>query len=325
MSKNIKIFLVAVLVSLPLWWEINLLKKNLENFFFLEQTKDIYLRSQIAKPPIDYYSFKPIRDWKIKDLKISARSAISVEVTTDNKQKILFKKASDKRLPIASLSKLMVAMVVSESNYNLDDKVKITKEMVDQEGDSGHLRVGEVLTVKDLLDLALIESSNDAAYALASEHDRMKQENFIDLMNLTGKALGLKNTYFVNPTGLDPDNPSQISNYSTAGDLVKLTESLLKKPLILSILSTPELDLYSLNGIHHKLKTTNELMREDLSWSNLIVGGKTGWTPKAKGCLLLILKSPRGKGYLINIILGSENRFEEMKKLTNWVLSAYKW
>lgn len=328
MSIGFKIFLVVFLVSLPLFWGINLLERNLEEFFFWQKmAKDPkILAAQINQEILEQKlrNLKPIRDQTIKDLEIEARSAISVLVDLSNPNqtsRILFEKNSQEKLPIASLTKLMTAYLVLE-NYNLEEIVEISKRAVEQEGEFGNLKIGEKFKIKDLLYLLLIESSNDAAYALA---EVIGENGFVQLMNLEAKNLELKNTYFVNPTGLDPDLPSDPQNLSTARDLIKLIKVLLNKPLLWEMLSLPKFDLYSPDGIfHHQLKNTNELLVEG-SFKTKIIGGKTGWTPEALGCLVLVLEAPKSKGLLINIILGSKNRFQEMKNLINWLYRAYKW
>jgi D-alanyl-D-alanine carboxypeptidase len=160
----------------------------------------------------------------------------------------------------------------------------------------------------------LIESSNDAAYCLSGI---MGQDDFVALMNLESKTLGLSNTYFVDSSGLNS------GSYSTAKDLVVLTKHLLNKyPLIWEIIKFKEYDLYLDNGeFHHRLISTNKLLGEIPE----VVGGKTGWTKEAQGTFLVLQKSPKKDNYLINVVLGSFDRLEEMKKIINWINIAYQW
>ena len=333
---NIKIFIVAFLVSLPFWCGINILEKNLgEIFYWQEITQNPQLlTAQLSQQILEekLRDSKPFKKPSIENLEIQAKAGISVHANQEqNKERILFKKNSGKKLPIASLSKLMTAYAALE-HYNLEETIIISKEAVNQEGNFGKLNPGDKLRVKDLLYIILMESSNDAAYALA---EAAGQEGFIALMNLEAKKMGLHETKFFNPTGLDPDNLSEQGNYSTCEDLVKFIAELLKKPLIWEILSLPEFDLYLPNGtFHHQLENTNELLKpaglateenQQPKWSPKIIGGKTGWTPEARGCLILVLQAPKQSGYLINVILGSQDRFEEMKKLTDWVYQSHKW
>jgi D-alanyl-D-alanine carboxypeptidase len=292
MSNKLKIFLISFLISSPIWWGTNIAQKELEDFFFSElyiETPRVFT-AQVAPQPK-----------AVEPSEVQAKAAFSVKVNEKGTWQILYQKNIKQKLPIASLTKLMTALVVLE-NYQLDLPIKISKEAVKQDEDLGQLKIGETLTVKDLLYIMLIESSNDAAYALA---EVVGIENFVDIMNWEVKNLGLKNTHFSNPNGLDDSQ-----NYSTAQDLAVLTKYLLDKPLIWEILRTPEMDLYLPDGtFHHRLKNTNQLLEKIPQ----IFGGKTGWSPRAQGCFILILKD--GNEYSINIILGAEDRFAEMKKL----------
>jgi len=305
MSKNIKLFLIIILVSFPFWWGMNVFEKGLEDFFYAKN---------IEKNPPSLFIAQITQDYDLKNrdyenLEIEAESAISVEINSQGKEKVLFKKNAREPMPIASLTKLMTAIVAWEF-YDPELRVQISKEAIEQEEDNGELKIGEILTVKDLLYIMLIESSNDAAYALAQV---IGVEGFQDLMNLKAKDMDLKNTYFFNSTGLDPNSEnSKEINYSSAEDLVKLGKYLLKKPSILEILNKKEYPLYLKNGVlHHILSNTNELLGEIPE----IIGGKTGFTERAGGCLIEILKGRRAGTYLINVILNSPARFEDMKKL----------
>jgi len=196
-------------------------------------------------------------------------------------------------------------------NQTLSNKIEINKEAIEQDGDS-KLSEGEKLSIKDLLYLSLIESSNDAAFALTEPFGEKK---FVELMNKNAKMIGLKNTRYFNPTGLEPDDPKKPINYSTAEDLVKLANYIIKKyPQIFEITKQPSYKIVDLSGKGKYLtpKNTDKLLKQIPG----IIGGKTGWTPKAGGCLLLVLKNPdRENSYFINVVLGSSDRFGDMKKI----------
>lgn len=311
----IRVFLISFILSLPFWWGVNVFQIKLEDFLFWQKmsAEPEILTTQLTAQ-FNLESLKPIRKREIPDLELKAKSGISVLVKSDGSERILFEKEGEKILAIASLTKLMTANIVLE-NYVLSKEIKISKKAVDQEENLGKLESGKTFSIKYLLYPLLMESSNDAAYALT---EVIGEEEFVKLMNLEAKNLGLENTYFFNPTGLDPEEISNSLNYSTSQDLVKLAKHLLfeGQPLIWEILSTPKFSLYG-----PELISTNQLLAEIPG----IIGGKTGYTEKAQGCFLLVLKSPNNKGYLINVILGSENRFEEMKKLIEWQKEAYRW
>ena len=155
---------------------------------------------------------------------------------------------------------------------------------------------------------------------------RQIKEVFVELMNLQAKSLGMSNTFFANPTGLDPADDGDPINYSSVTDLTKLAYHLTKEPLILQMTAQREFDLYSIDGkLQQTAATTNELLNSDFSFGGkMILGGKTGETKKAGQTLILIFKDFKTNGYLVNVILGSEDRFADMMKMINWVFSAYE-
>lgn len=299
-KARLKIFFLSLFLSLPFWWGVNILEKNLEDFYLakiMSQTPPPFFIAKISK---NYSSFPP------QNSQISAQSAILVEIFKDGKERVLFEKNSSQKMAIASLTKLMTALVALEF-YQAELEIPISKKAVSQPEEIGALKVGEILKVRDLLYITLIESSNDAAFALS---ELIGQEGFVSLMNLKAQEIGMKNTYFFDPTGLDQEKG--FFNFSTARDLVKLAKYILKKPLILEIISQKEYPLYLENGtFHHLLKNTNQLLGENPK----IIGGKTGFTKKAGGCLILITKGKRKGSYLISVVLNSPSRFQDTRKL----------
>jgi len=314
-DKGLEMFLIGFLAISFFSVAVNGLGKNIEDFLFFRevaQNPEIFM-AQVNLETIAKERQKEEAETKLPEipkLEIAAKSAISVLVNSDTKEeKTIFEKDSNMVLPIASLTKLMVADIVLE-NFDLNKIITISQNAVAQEGDMGNLKVGEELSVENLLYITLIESSNDAAYALS---EALPPGVFVHLMNLEANYLGMKNTHFEDPMGISEKNQSNTK------DLVILIKHLLEEqPLVWEILKKPEFELKLPDGVlHHKLINTNEILRE---WgSNLeIVGGKTGYTYRANGCFALVLKVT-GNGYLINVILGSDDRFGEMIKLTDFV------
>lgn len=240
-------------------------------------------------------------------LEISATAALSFKTNLSGERIIYYAKNENSILPIASLTKLMTALVVLE-NYDLSKETIVSEKAVAQEGEQGLLEAGQTLSVRNLLYITLIESSNDAAYALA---EIIGTDRFLSLMNTAAKNIGLKNTYFVDATGLDS------GSYSSVSDLKILAEYLLKNyPLDWGVTSIKELDLYFSNGqLHHRLMNTNQL----LGVIPGIVAGKTGWTTEAKGCFIVVRQNQQKDGFIINIVLGSDDRDYDMEKMINWV------
>jgi len=326
-SRNIKFFLFTLFFSFPFWWGMNIFQEKMEDvFYWAEISKNPQLLTAQISSDFEIKKLRSVRKKSITEPEIEAKSAISLLLKNDGKEVILFEKEKDKKLPIASLTKLMSADIVL-SNYNLFDQVTITKKAIDAPENFGNFKEGEVFFVKDLLTSVLIESSNDAMTALA---ELTGEEVFVNLMNSKAKELNLENTYFYNSSGIDPDNDNNLTNYSTAYDLAKLAVYLLKEnPEVFKISASAEADIYLVDGsFHHKAKNTNEFLtgKRDGVSKEEIIGSKTGWTPLAQGCLLLIIKAPENEGSVINVILGSDNnRFLEMEKLINWLKESYIW
>jgi len=325
MKKKSKILLISFILSLPFWWGMNILAKDVEDFWFQQkivknpEILTAAVSQKILERKIKELELEKLQEERLENLEIEARAAISVEVDSKDKERILFEKNPQKPLAVASLTKLMTALIVFDldETYSPSQIITITKEAVEQEGSSkyGDLEVGENLSVEALLYTMLIESSNDAAFALSQ---LIGQEGFVDLMNLYAKNLGLEKTYFVNPNGLEPDNLQEPKNLSTARDLVKLSKFILKNyPQIFEITANQSYEVLKPDGsLHHFIpENTNKLLGEIPE----IIGGKTGWAVEASGCLLLILDNPDSNKYYINIVLGAKDRFAEMRKIIDTI------
>ena len=296
-------------------------KGKIQDFFFFRIIKQDNSQKIDLEPY--YASLKPFRNWKTEPLDINSLSAISAEIDNLGNKKFLYAENTDKKLAIASLTKLMTAYIALE-NYDLTEEVIISFKADLIEGNSANLRAGERFYIKGLVYSLLMESSNEPAQALA---EIMGTAQFVYLMNQKAQEWELENTYFLDHIGLDPDNASATPNYSTSQDLADLSWQVFQNPIIKEILQTKEFKLYTANGqFHHLVENNNELLNDPkISWKNHILGAKTGWTPVAGQCLLLILENKKNNSIIINVILDSPDRFKEMKKLTNWIYKAYKW
>ncbi len=244
---------------------------------------------------------------------IDSKSAIAFDAETDF---VLYEKKSKEKMPIASLTKIMTALVALENN-KLDDVVTISESAFNTGERKEGLAVGEKIKLDDLFKIMLVSSNNIAASALA-EHTSGNENNFVDLMNKKAKELGLKDTVFYNPTGLDQEN----ENVSTAYDIAQLVDYSLDKPLIWEYSKIQNATLNSLDGkIIHRIKNTNLLVGK----LENIIGGKTGFTDEAGGCLVLIAFNPEKKSRIITVVLNANDRFLQTEKLMNWVFGSYRW
>jgi len=233
-------------------------------------------------------------------IKINAQSAMSLGSDLSGVSKIIFEKASGEKLPIASITKLMTAIVVLD-NYNLSDTVAVDSIADSQAPIKHDVMLGNVMTVENFLYIMLVGSSNKSAYALSG---LIGEQKFVALMNKKAKGLGMDNTFFADPTGLSSQN------ISTAGDLTKLAGHILRYyPKIAQMSRVKELYVPGFGNVVNTDELLNEIPNAVLS--------KTGFTTQANGCLLLVTSNPQNNDYLINIVLGADDRFAEMQKLIN--------
>lgn len=229
---------------------------------------------------------------------------------TDTKSgQILYAKNIHERLPIASLVKIMTVLIALE-HKKMDDQYVISKTAADMEPDKMLLIAGEKLTLKELLDGIFLVSANDAAETLA-EGTTGDRKEFLKLMNDKASQLGMKDTYYANPTGLDEDSNN---SYSSAYDLAILTRYLIRNyPEVVDISSSE----------HIYLPITDEHQDYDMySGINLlttypgVVGFKTGYTPEAGLTLITLV---RKNGYeIVGVILGSGDRRDEARDLIDY-------
>lgn len=264
----------------------------------------------------------PIRKANISPLSLTSESAYSVYINNGQKM-VLFEKDPLISLPIASITKLMTALV-TKTLLPVNEPVVISESAVAEFESAGKLKAGQRFTAHELLFPLLIESSNDAAAALAETvHEKNPNVTLKELMNDTAKEIGMLRTNYVNVTGLDS---FEGSNTSSAQDLVRLAEYIIKSnPDLFFITNTQSYRLVNFENTYDEILTSTNISLTDSRIPFRTIGGKTGETPKAKQTLLLVTESPTGKGYIVNVILGSSNRHDDMAALTNWIFNSYTW
>jgi len=217
----------------------------------------------------------------------------------------------DRRLPIASLTKLMTAYIILRENKL--DEVFTVPSLEIRSGDSlAGLKPGEKITVKALLYGLLINSGNDAAQTLAI-NNADSINGFVKKMNLTAKNLSLTNTNYSNPVGWDDPN-----NYSSAKDMYTLSRILLNNSDFRNITSLRLATVYTITGRPIPLVNTNLLLGGDG-----VVGLKTGYTPISGECLVALDKFENHE--IITVILGSNDRFGQTKNYLDWIKSSFTW
>lgn len=241
-------------------------------------------------------------------LTLSAASAISYDLTTE---KVLFEKDPTKRLPMASITKIMTAIIALENPLESGRYVVRERDLVGE--DSMGLSSGEVLSLKELLYGLMLHSGNDAAEVLADNFPAGR-DAFIDAMNRKAVALGLKDTHFTNPTGLEGDG----TQYTTAADLLVITRYALQNfPLFAEAAATFDYTIPE-TSTHKAYALENETNL--ISSYPGVKGVKTGYTPEAGLCLVTYLDY--GGHHIIAVLLDSENRRQEMKDLLDFSLRS---
>ena len=213
----------------------------------------------------------------------------------------------------------MTAVAVFE-NMNLDDVVEIKKSAIEKstkEGGGNDLYEGEKIKASDLLKVMLIESSNVAAYVF-SEHLKEKYSvNLVEKMNEKARELVMNDTFFTEAAGLDDKD-----SFSTGQDLIKLVKYSFRYGSLYDILKTQKTEVTSIDGIlKHQVLNTNQLLGRLFN----IIGGKTGFTELAGGSMVLVTEAPINSSRLITVVLGSNDRFGDAKKLVEWAAKAYLW
>jgi D-alanyl-D-alanine carboxypeptidase/D-alanyl-D-alanine endopeptidase (penicillin-binding protein 7) len=205
----------------------------------------------------------------------------SVLVVEDDTGKILLEKNADRVVPIASLTKLMTAMVVLDARQDLDELIEIDRSDVDTfKHSSSRVPVGALISRRDVLQLALMSSDNRAAHALARTFPG-GMPGFRAAVRQKIGALGMSQTVIEEPTGLSP------RNRSTAGDLVKMATASSKYPEI-ARMSTESKDLININGREVEYRNTNRLVGAQ-GWD--IGLSKTGYIQEAGRCLIMNIKA----------------------------------
>ncbi len=220
----------------------------------------------------------------------------------------LYEHDADRRLPPASLTKIMSALVIMDSG-RLQDLATVSRHAAAAPKIHLRLRAGDVLRLEDLLKAMLITSANDACLA-AAEHVGGSEEGFVELMNARAEKMGLTNTHFANPCGFDaPDH------YATATDLAAMSEAALQHPVFRTFVRQ-ELELISTQNSNrtYVLRNTNRLLGKIPG----VEGVKTGFTSRAGRCVIVKV-SQNGKDLLL-VLLHAKQRWHTAAHLIDYGL-----
>jgi D-alanyl-D-alanine carboxypeptidase (penicillin-binding protein 5/6) len=318
MKKNISEKIIAIFIILLLFLIVYIRYKiiNLNDNSTQGQVKGL----SDNKNEISQIKITPLPE-KINNVKpnISAQNYVLIDV---NSFYTLAEKKSHDVVPIASTTKIISAIVILE-NYNLSDVITVSYDASTQIGSEVLLRTGEKVTVENLLKATLINSGNDAAYALAENYPNGGLAGFIEAMNSKAKYLGMNDSKFLDPAGLDDNGKS------SAYDLAIASAYALRNETFTRIVKTTEAIITSTDGkISHKLNNSNRLIQPDnLLFVPESIGLKTGFTPDAGHCLVSAIKV--NNNILVAVVLNTyENSAEasakENRKLLEWGMQNYK-
>lgn len=244
---------------------------------------------------------------------INAVAAIAID---DSTGVTLYEKNTDTVRSIASLTKLMTAYVLLQNNVSFD-RVVTYHSQYDRIGGGLHVSEGETLTMGNLLYGMVVGSANNAAVALMN-HAGYTQADFIQLMDAEAKTLGLNQTSFADPSGLE------VGNQSTVADYAKFLRTAWDNDMLTALSTTKYYSFSTINTkVFHDFNNTNSLLRTS---SLDITGSKTGYIDEALYCLAL--KAKEGNHEVITVVLGSPTssaRFNESERLMQWAFKNYHW
>ena len=243
---------------------------------------------------------------------VSAKGAILIEPLTGN---VVYEKNAYAKLPMASTTKIMSAMLALEFGGDLDEQFVVDSEAIKVEGSSMGLQEGDTVTMRALVCGMLLPSGNDAANAAAVRISGSVQK-FVQLMNERAAEIGMTSTHFVTPSGLDDDTDE---HYSTAYDMALLTREAMKNPEFRDICSKSSVSVMFGNPPYKRtLTNTNKLLNK----CEGVVGVKTGFTDKAKRCL--VSECERDGAQLICVTLNAPDDWNDHEKLYDYGFEQFE-
>lgn len=297
-SAGIIFFAIVFAISLPVF--VDFTEETLISFQIPQNNSRVAGIQKYNIPPVSKGMSSP---------QLSAKAALVKDLETDT---ILFQKDASIPLPIASTTKIMTALVASEY-FQPNTPLKV-KDGAEISGAKVGLFRGEDLSFRSLLYGMLLNSGNDAAFAIAENYPGGVL-GFVSAMNKKASLLNLQNTHFDNPAGFDSPK-----HYSSASDLIKITQEALKNTQLTRIFATKETNIVSLDKkYNHQLSNLNKLL---LSVRG-VLGVKTGYTQEAKENLVTYVNREGKK--IVTVVLGSDERFGESTRLIEWTYENFTW
>lgn len=247
----------------------------------------------------------------------TAKAAVVVDWATGT---ALFEKDADEALSIASITKLMTALVVVADSPEWQKEIEVLASD-ERPGGIPYLVPGEVVTVENLFNVSLVASGNGATVALARSTG-LTEEEFAAKMNEMAAKIGMTRAHFVDPTGLDPEN------VASARDVALLIRTALANPEIQAAAMRQSYSFRAKTGLNHAVRSTDELLGSFLDTAPYkFMGGKTGYLVEAGYCFGANAENGQGNR-VVAVVLGASSkdlRFKEVKTLIYWAFDAYTW
>ncbi len=247
---------------------------------------------------------------------VDSRISCVIDVETG---KVVYNKSNNTKVPIASITKLMTALVFLDHSPGWEEAYTI-REDDRRNGGKIFLYLGDQVTVEDLFNLSLVGSANTATVALVHSTG-LSEEDFVQKMNDKAMELGLTDTYFEDSTGLSS------GNVSTALEVAQIAKYALAKIEINKATLKNDYSFKTLQGVVKKVYTTDYLLESFPENGIKVLGGKTGYTELAEYCFVGKFTNKNGNE-IITVVLGSDNknsRFYETKELAEWTYGNYTW
>jgi D-alanyl-D-alanine carboxypeptidase len=256
----------------------------------------------------------------------NAHAAYVMDVTSGT---VLYAHNEHQERQIASLTKIMTALLLMESGKSLEDIVVVDSESINRAGTTigcggsgscshNTLLPGEQVYLRDLLKAMLMNSANDSAVLIA-KHVSGSEQEFVILMNKRAGELGLENTHFCTPNGLEPDG-RESDCHSSAADISRIVQLTLEYPVIWSIMRMESQTFMSVDGTReHHVFNTNQLLGQ----YGRMLGAKTGFTPLA-GYSLLSVGEENGHR-VIAVLLNDPVRWDDIKTVFDWAFTSFRW
>ena len=258
----------------------------------------------------------------------TAHAAIILDVGSGN---ILFEQKAHDQRQIASLTKIFSAFLIAENVKNFDEPVTITAEALDVDGtkvgcpNSGvcpgnRLVLGEKVTVRNLLKASLMNSTNDAITALGI-HVSGSADQFTALMNRRAKELGLTDSHFCTPSGLEIDG-RETECYSSAHDIARIAALALNYPALWDIMRIQSETITSVDGVYsHDIANSKRLLGQVPN----LLGTKTGFTPLAGYSLLAAMSDNTGERKVVAVVLDDQERWSSITSMFDWAFQTHEW